>query len=47
MTTKEKNQIVALVRNIIKAAPKSQQAVDAATKNLVDFVELVVEGERP
>ena len=45
MTTKEKNQIVHLLQDVLEGATQSQRAVDYARDRLVNFIETDIENK--
>lgn len=45
MTTKEKNQIVHLLQDVLEGATESQRAVDYARDRLMNFIETDIEGK--
>ena len=45
MTTKEKNQVVHLLQDVLEGATQSQRAVDYARDRLVNFIETDIENK--
>lgn len=45
MTTKEKNQIVHLLKDFLEGATQSQRAVDYARDQLINFIETDIENK--